>query len=197
MKKTNKFSVKDIITMVILSVLIVVIQVAINAVSMVNEFFSLVLSSGIVCFLSAPIYVVMIKKIKKPLVTLVYSIILALVYLMMGYWFISIYLILVGLICELILYRRLSDKQIIKTWTFFSAAFVGTSILPILVMWDNYVKASVQGGMSMEYINNYKCYYTNPKWLIIIFAFAAMGGFLGSYYGTKLSKRHFDKAGVL
>ncbi|GAA0741314.1 MptD family putative ECF transporter S component [Clostridium oceanicum] len=197
MNKINKFSVRDIITMVILSVLIVVVQLAVNAVSMVNEFFSLVLSSGVVCFLSAPIYVVMIKKVKKPLVTFVYSSILALVYLMMGYWFISIYLILVGIICELFLYKNQNNKQIIKAWTFFSMAYVGTSILPIFIMWDDYVTASLNGGMTMEYINSYKNYYTEPKWIIFIVAFAAISGLIGSYYGTKLTKKHFDKAGVL
>jgi len=127
----------------------------------------------------------------------VYKAILALLYLMMGYWFISVYLILVGLVCEIILYKRQIDKGIVMAWTFFSLAFVGTSMLPIWIMWDDYVKASLKGGMTMEYINSYKAYYTDPKWVIFIFIFAAIGGLAGSYYGNKLTKNHFNKAGVL
>lgn len=197
MKKNNKFSVRDIMTMVILSVLIVVVQLIVNAVAMVNTFFSLVLSSGVVCFLSAPMYVVMMKKVRKPFVTLVYTSILALVYLMMGYWFVSIYLIIIGFICEAILYKEQSNKRITTAWTFFSMSYVGTSMLPIWFVWDDYVKASLQGGMTMDYINSYKNYYTDPKWALFIVIFAGLCGFVGSYYGTKLSKSHFDKAGVL
>lgn len=193
----NKFTVREIVTVVILSVLIVLLQLVVNGVAMVNTFFSLVLSSGIICFLSAPIYVLMIKKIKKPFVTSIYTGILALVYLIMGYWFISIYLVIIGFICEVILYKKQINKRIVMAWTFFSVSYIGTSMLPIFILWDDYVKASLQGGMSMEYINSYRNYYTDPKWIFFIVIFAMISGLIGSYYGLKLVDNHFDKAGIL
>ena len=56
MENWNKWVARDIITTVLLSLLLIVIQLVINMVAMLNDFVSMVLSVGISCFLCAPIY---------------------------------------------------------------------------------------------------------------------------------------------
>ena len=46
MKETNKWSVRDVITTVLLSAVLIVIQLVVNMVCMANDFFSMVLSVG-------------------------------------------------------------------------------------------------------------------------------------------------------
>ena len=70
MKETNKWSVKDVITTVLLSAVLIVIQLVINMVCMANDFVSMVLSVGITMFLCAPVYMLMVSRIGKRFVTL-------------------------------------------------------------------------------------------------------------------------------
>ena len=52
MKETNKWSVRDVITTVLLSAVLIVIQLVVNMVCMANDFVSMVLSVGITMFLT-------------------------------------------------------------------------------------------------------------------------------------------------
>ena len=56
MSQTKKWTVKDVITTVLLSVLLILIQLVVNMVCMVNDFVSMVLSVGFTMLLCAPIY---------------------------------------------------------------------------------------------------------------------------------------------
>ena len=56
MKTTQKWNVRDVITTVLLSAVLIVIQLVINMVCMANDFVSMVLSVGITMFLCAPVY---------------------------------------------------------------------------------------------------------------------------------------------
>ena len=72
MKETNKWSVRDVITTVLLSAVLIVIQLVVNMVCMANDFVSMVLSVGITMFLCAPVYMLMVSRIGKRFVTLIY-----------------------------------------------------------------------------------------------------------------------------
>ena len=84
MKETNKWSVRDVITTVLLSAVLIVIQLVINMVCMANDFVSMVLSVGITMFLCAPVYMLMVSRIGKRFVTLIYMTLLGVIFLLMG-----------------------------------------------------------------------------------------------------------------
>ena len=83
MKETNKWSVRDVITTVLLSAVLIVIQLVVNMVCMANDFVSMVLSVGITMFLCAPVYMLMVSRIGKRFVTLIYMTILGVIFLLM------------------------------------------------------------------------------------------------------------------
>ena len=87
MKETNKWSVRDVITTVLLSAVLIVIQLVVNMVCMANDFVSMVLSVGITMFLCAPVYMLMVSRIGKRFVTLIYMTLLGVIFLLMGNWF--------------------------------------------------------------------------------------------------------------
>ena len=105
MKTTQKWNVRDVITTVLLTVLLIVIQLIVNMVCMANDFVSMVLSVGFTMFLCAPVYFSRGKPVHKRFVTLIYMTILGLVFLIMGNWYLLPYYIVVGIICEAILWR--------------------------------------------------------------------------------------------
>ena len=111
MKKINKWSVRDVITTVLLSAVLIVIQLVVNMVCMANDFVSMVLSVGITMFLCAPVYMLMVSRIGKRFVTLIYMTILGVIFLLMGNWFLLPYYVLVGILCEAILWKEGSCQK--------------------------------------------------------------------------------------
>ena len=198
--ENKKWSVKDVITLVLMTVLLIVIQLGINMVCMVNDFVSMVLSVGITMLVCGPVYFLMVNRIRKRFVSLVYMTLLGLVFLMMGNWFLLPYFIVTGVICEVILWKRGAcgdPKRMTAAWTAASLLYNGVNLLPIWFFWDTYYSFAVASGMEQSYINAYVQYYTAPSWVIFILVFTMLCGFLGSLIGRKLIQKHFKKAGVL
>ena len=67
MDKKKKWTVKDVITTVLLSAVLIVIQFVVNMVCMANDFVSMVLSVGITMFLCAPVYMLMVSRMASVL----------------------------------------------------------------------------------------------------------------------------------
>ena len=199
MDKTNKWSVKDVITTVLLTVLLIVIQLVINMVCMVNDFVSMVLSVGITMFVCASIYFLMVSRVKKRFVTFVYMTILGLVFLIMGNWYLLPYFMIIGLICEAILWKNgwESKTKMAVSWTLSSLLYNGVNLLPLWFFWDTYYDFALASGMEQSYVDSFIYYYTSPTWLIFIIVFTTLCGFIGSLIAGKLLNKHFKKAGIL
>lgn len=200
MESNMKWKVKDVITTVILSVLLIVIQLAINMICMVNDFVSMVLSVGFTMLVCGPVYCLMVSRVRKRFVSLIYMTLLGIVFFIMGNWFLLPYFIIIGIICEAILWNVESfenSKRLIASWTIASLLYNGVNILPVVFFWDTYYSFAKQSGMEQSYIDSYVHYFTTPGWLIAIVLFTTICGFIGSLIGQKLISKHFKKAGVL
>lgn len=199
MNPENKWSVKDVITTVLLTVLLIAIQLVINMVCMVNDFVSMVLSVGISMLICGPIYFLMVSRVHKRFVTFVYMTILGLVFLLMGNWYILPYFMVVGAVCEIILWKNgwESKKKMTISWTVSSLFFNGVNLLPLWFFWDTYYDFAIASGMEPSYVESFIYYYSSTGWLIFIILFTTFCGFIGSLIGGKLINKHFKKAGVL
>lgn len=200
MKTNAKWSARDVITTVLLSVLLIVIQLAINMICMANHFVSMALSVGITCLVCAPVYFLMVRRVHKRFVSLIYMTLLGIVFLIMGDWFLLPYFVIVGLVCEWILWKEdaySNPWRITAAWTVYSGLYQGVNILPILVFWQSFVSNALASGMTQDYIDSYLAYYTQPGWLAFILVFTVVCGFLGCLIGSRMMKKHFRKAGVL
>ncbi len=200
MKKSSKWSVNNVITTILMSLLLIVIQFAVNMVFMFNEFTSMVLSTGVTMLLLAPIYFLMVQKVNKRGVSFVYYSIVGIVYLIMGNWYLLPYMMIVGAILGLILLKEGSfndSKKLSMAWITASLLQNGVNILPIVLFWNAWENFARQSGMSDEYIKAYAHYFTDAKWVIFIIIFTTLCGVIGSVFASKLLKKHFKKAGIL
>ena len=199
MKNNNKWTVRDVITTVLLTVALILIQLVINMVCMVNDFVSMVLSVGITMLLCAPVYFLMVSRVHKRFVSLIYMTLLGLVFLIMGNWYLLPYYMLVGVICEAILWKNgwESKKKMALSWTVASLLYNGVNLLPLWFFWDTYETFALQSGMEQSYIDSFVRYYSSPGWLAFIILFTTVCGFVGSLIGGRLIGKHFKKAGVL
>jgi len=200
MKNTNKWAVKDVITTVLMSVMLIVVQLIVNMVCMMNDFVSMVLSVGFTMLLCGPVFFLMVSRVRKRFVALVYMALLGIVFLLMGNWFLLPWFIGTGIICEAILWKSGSfenPKRLTAAWTTASLLYNGVNLLPIWFFWDTYYSFAIASGMEQSYIDSYAHYYTAPGWIAFILIFTTACGFIGSLIGQKLIKKHFKKAGVL
>ena len=199
MSQTKKWTVKDVITTVLLSVLLILIQLVVNMVCMVNDFVSMVLSVGFTMLLCAPIYFLMVGRVRQRGVSFVYMTILGIVFLIMGNWYLLPYYMVVGVICEAVLWENgwESKKKMTAAWTIASVLYNGVNLLPLWFFWDTYEEFAVSSGMEQSYIDSFVRYYSSPGWLIFIILFTTICGFIGSLTGGRLMDKHFKKAGVL
>ncbi len=188
------------ITTVLMSVLLIFIQFIINMICMLNAFVSMVLSVGFTVFVAAPVYFLMVLRVRKRGVSMIYMTIVGFVFMLMGNAYLLPYYMLIGIICEAILWKEgavNNPARLTAAWTVFSLLANGTNLLPIWFFWDTYYGFAVESGMSPEYIDAYVKYYTTPIWIALIVIYTTLCGFLGSRVAQKLSKKHFKKAGVL
>lgn len=199
MSQTKKWTVKDVITTVLLSVLLILIQLVVNMVCMVNDFVSMVLSVGFTMLLCAPIYFLMVGRVRQRGVSFVYMTILGIVFLIMGNWYLLPYYMVIGAICEAILWKNgwKSKKKMTAAWTIASVLYNGVNLLPLWFFWDTYEKFALSSGMEQSYIDSFVRYYSSPGWLIFIILFTTICGFIGSLTGGRLMDKHFKKAGAL
>ena len=199
MNQTKKWTVKDVITTVLLSVLLILIQLVVNMVCMVNDFVSMVLSVGFTMLLCAPIYFLMVGRVRQRGVSFVYMTILGIVFLIMGNWYLLPYYMVVGVICEAVLWENgwESKKKMTAAWTIASVLYNGVNLLPLWFFWDTYEKFALSSGMEQSHIDSFVRYYSSPGWLIFIILFTTICGFIGSLTGGRLMEKHFKKAGAL
>ena len=112
----------------------------------------------------------------------------------------ALFYVLVGILCEAILWKEGScqkPKRLTAAWTAASLLYNGVNLLPIWFFWDTYYDFALASGMEQSYIDSYVRYYTSPGWLAFILLFTTLMGFLGCMVGSRLIRRHFQKAGVL
>ena len=165
MNKTSKWTVKDVITTVLLTVLLILIQLVVNMVCMANDFVSMVLSVGFTMLLCAPVYFLMVSRVRKRFVSLVYMTILGIVFLIMGNWYLLPYYMIVGIVCEVILWKNgwESKKNMTAAWTISSLLYNGVNLLPLWFFWDTYEAFAVSSGMEQSYIDSFIQYYSSPS----------------------------------
>ena len=200
MDNQNKWKVKDVITTVLMSVLLIVIQLAVNMICMANDFVSMVLSVGFTMLVCGPVYFLMVSRVHKRFISLVYMTLLGIVFLLMGNWFLLPYFIVIGIICEAILWKSGSyekPKKLTAAWTLASLLYNGVNLLPVWFFWDTYNSFAQASGMEQSYIDSYVHYYTTLHWIAVIMVFTTICGFVGSQIGKRLIKKHFKKAGIL
>lgn len=134
---------------------------------MTNHFVSMVLSVGFTMFLCAPVYYLLLCRVRKHFVILVYMSIVGMIYMLMGNWYLLPYFVAVGMICEAILWKDCSErnpKQIIASWTVASLLYNGVNLLPIWFFWETYYSFAKSSGMDQSYIDSYISYYKTPGW---------------------------------
>lgn len=143
-----------------------------------------------------PIYMLYVMKVPKTGAILILSVVVGLVTSLGGMWFTFIWCIVIGLIAEII--ARAGKYRSRKWYAASFVLFACTNMGPfwaLIIAKDAFLQSCV-GYYGQEYANTLDALVTD--WVVVaLIGIAILGGILGAALGTKLLKKHFQKAGVV
>ncbi|MEM7335935.1 MAG: MptD family putative ECF transporter S component [Chloroflexota bacterium] len=198
MGNTKSWTVNNVITTVLLSLLIIVVQVMANIGGAINDFVGMVLSTPIGAIVAGPIYMLMISRVKKRFVTAVLMILNGIMFTLLSNWTMLVLFSVAAVVCEAILWNDgwNSIRKITVSWMVAAVMYAGRNFVPVWFFWDTYQVFIADAG-GQEMVDAMTRYFADPIWVTIIIVLSAAGGFVGSLIGARLLSKHFSKAGVL
>lgn len=175
----------------LMSVLLILIQLLVGKIPIQSYLYKMVFSGGAVVFLCAPVVFLFMRGDMPRWGFAAYSALAALVYAFMGYWYVAIYIIVIGIIGCLLLNH--DNKHILVGWTVYSALFPGISILPVWGFWADYSAKASASGMTMEHLDVYFTYYSNILMVALVVVVSAAFGFAGIRISQTLFNRNNNR----
>lgn len=164
---------------------------------------SIVLHAGITALICGPVYVLMIAKSRARGTLFITNAIFALFYLVVGNAHLFVFMLVVGLICELVLTRggyQSQCRQVIPyilLWTavglknIFMFALFRDSIL------STYLKTGMNEATAKIAIDNASATMLSVPLNLAGVAITIIGGLVGFWLGKKSMKKYFVPAGVV
>lgn len=197
MKKEQKLTGKDVITIGIYSAIYFVLNFA----AMITGIIPLlwILLAGTTAVLTGIPFLLMAVKVKKPGAVLIMGIITAFLYFVTGQFTVLI-LITMLTACVLSEVYRYITKYSLKfinlaiAFILFSYGMVG-SPLALFVYRESFL-AQISETMGQEYIDAISS-CINVSMLILLLVSPIIGGLLGTFIAKGLFKKHFEKAGIV
>lgn len=192
----NKLNGRDYITIGIFNAIAIVVYMAVAfglAMTIMGGF----IASGAAFAASAPVYLLMGIKIKKRGVFAISGTLLGLIALAGGHVPHTIFAVLGGIACDLIIGSYKSKTRIVLGYSLLALFdYLGT-VLPVILFGTKAFLEKAKGWkMSEEQINQALPYFAT-HWTIIFGIATFIIASIGAYIATKLLKKHFKKAGVI
>lgn len=198
-KNNNFIGLKEIVIVVLLSVLTIVINLICAIPFMASPKWSVWGGYTLSTLISGPIYVLMISKSSKKGTNLLFFGVKALYTLIMGQVPTAIVYLLGGVICELIVlnggYRNALRAGI--AFAVHNVIFGIGSFTPMFLGADSYAQQMLDSGMEQSAVNAMVYDLVAPDFVLISTVLLVVASALGMLIGVKTLKKHFKPAGVI
>ena len=122
------WGVKEVVTAVLFSALMIVVMFVVGSVTMLGVDFSMLFMAATYVLVVAPLYMLMVMRVNRFGVTAFYACVMALVYLMFGnLWYMLPFYLVGGLAIDALFLRtaaqRAKPNRIVAAWATFSALY--------------------------------------------------------------------------
>jgi energy-coupling factor transport system substrate-specific component len=193
--KSNKLSVKDLVTIGIFAVVYFVVMFGVGMMGMVPILF--LIYPTVLGVVTGTIIMLFMAKVQKPWAIFILGMLSPLLMFSMGHMYILlVHSIIIMGIAEFI--RKAGDYNSFKHNMFSFAVFntwVCGSIMQVLLAKDRYLGMSASM-MGEEFAGGMEKLVTYPN-MALVYLGAILGGVIGAYIGKALLKKHFEKAGIV
>lgn len=194
----SKLKTKDLITLGIFSVIFAVVLFLFASVLGIFPV-AFVFYSALGAIPCGVIYMYVITKISKPGAIMIMTAVVSIIYMLIGtYGLAPLYGFVGGVIAEVISYSgkykgfwRNSIGYIVYTtclWFGFMS--------PMILTTDSYIEQTLADGFAQDHIMLMIDFITGPLFFIALTA-TIIGALVGTLFGRKMLKKHFEKVGVM
>lgn len=199
MNKTNKLTVPDLISIGVFTALyFVLVTIATFASVAIFPGFNNVVLPAFCALISGCVYTLLVVKLQKFGGISVMGIVMGLFFMISGHFIISFAAIIVmGIVADCVakVGKYKSKKWIILSYVLFSYGLFGP-VIPMWFMKDAYVANLVARGKDAVYIAEL---FANINMVTFVLAVVAtlICALVGGWFGMKMIKKHFVKAGIV
>lgn len=199
MNKTNKLTVPDLISIVVFTALyFVLVTIATFASVAIFPGFNNVVLPAFCALISGCVYTLLVVKLQKFGGISVMGIVMGLFFMISGHFIISFAAnIVMGIVADCVakVGKYKSKKWIILSYVLFSYGLFGP-VIPMWFMKDAYVANLVARGKDAVYIAEL---FANINMVTFVLAVVAtlICALVGGWFGMKMIKKHFVKAGIV
>lgn len=199
MNKTNKLTVPDLISIGVFTALyFVLVTIATFASVAIFPGFNNVVLPAFCALISGCVYTLLVVKLQKFGGISVMGIVMGLFFMISGHFIISFAAnIVMGIVADCVakVGKYKSKKWIILSYVLFSYGLFGP-VIPMWFMKDAYVANLVARGKDADYIAEL---FANINMVTFVLAVVAtlICALVGGWFGMKMIKKHFVKAGIV
>ncbi len=192
----NTWRISDYITLAIFNAVMLMI---ILVTGMVAHPIAYLIGGGVTALLNGPIYMVMSNKINKRGILFVSSLLTGVFFLAFGFLYFMIILVIVGILCELIMWGNGTYSHPIRNTLGYILFYVGYTlcgVVPLLFFRAEYTQMLEQTYSAAE-LTSMNSVYGDPSMVLIMCAVTVVGAMGGCYIGNKLLSKHVKKARLI
>ena len=184
----KKFSIRDIMTIAAMMVICFIIMMVMSSLTLPFPLVYLYGSAGIDGFICAVFFLVAANRVNKHGLLFAWAGIYGLIQGVMGYMFLFPYFLAVGLIAELSMLGKDTYRNPLRT---------RIGAVPLWWAWDSYTAMALESGFTSETLEMKMAMVTSPALMLLGAAITAVLTFLGTLFGQRLLRKHFQKAGIV
>jgi energy-coupling factor transport system substrate-specific component len=190
---TNKWNMRDYITLAIFNVVMLVILTVVTAFTHVVSY---LIGGGVVALFNGAIYMAMANKINKRGILFFSSVIMGLFYLALGFVHFLITMAAFGVLCELVMWGKNAYTNKFRNSIGYSIYYVGwclCGVVPLVFFKEHYMATLTQNFTQKE-LERLLVSYETPSLVVLMCGMAVAGAFAGCFIGSLLLKKHVKKA---
>ena len=157
-------------------------------------------SAGIDAFIGAIFYLVAANRVNKHGLLFAWAAVYGVIQGVMGYMFLIPYFLIVALVAELCMVGKNTYQSAVRNrigWMVNSIGnFVGCAV-PLWWSWDSYQEMAANSGFDANTLNMQLSMVTSPALMLLGVVITAVLAILGTLFGQRLLRKHFQKAGIV
>ena len=196
----KKFGIRDIMTIAAMMVINFAIAMIIGMVTLPFPVVYLYGSAGIDAFIGAIFYLVAANRVNKHGLLFAWAAVYGVIQGVMGYMFLIPYFLIVALVAELCMVGKNTYQSAVRNrigWMVNSIGnFVGCAV-PLWRSWDSNQEMAANSGFDANTLNMQLSMVTSPALMLLGVVITAVLAILGTLFGQRLLRKHFQKAGIV
>lgn len=196
----KKLGTRDIMTVAAMMVLCFGISLIVGSIALAVPFVYLYMSAGIDGFLGATFFLVAANRLNKHGLLFIWAAIYGAIQGLLGYSFLFPYFLVVGLIAELSMIGKNTYRVPYRNrigWAINCVGnFVGNAV-PLWWSWETFRSMAKQSGFSDATLDMEYRMVMTPHLMIVGILITAALAVLGTLFGQRLLRKHFEKAGII